>query len=79
MSTCCYGLIVQEPSTTKNSSSSRAPKTGAQLRDNPEEREKCGKPPKTPITAAIPNTAGSCVPVSVHDSGGELNLRHLYC
>ena len=22
---------------------SRAPKTGAQLRDNPEEREKCGK------------------------------------
>ena len=29
-----------EPSTTKNSSSSRAPKTGAQLRDNPEEREK---------------------------------------
>ena len=34
-------LIVQEPSTTKNSSSSRAPKTGAQLRDDPEEREKC--------------------------------------
>ena len=29
-----------EPSTTKNSSSSRARKTRAQLRDNPEEREK---------------------------------------
>ena len=26
---------------TKNSSSSRAPKTGAQLRDDPEEGEKC--------------------------------------
>ena len=38
-----------EPSTTKNSSSSRARKTGAQLRDNLEEREndaKCVK--KTP-------------------------------
>ena len=33
----------REPSTTKNSSSSRAPKTGAQLRDNPEEREKWPK------------------------------------
>ena len=30
----------QEPSMTKNSSSSRAPKTGAQLQDDPEEREK---------------------------------------
>ena len=40
MSTACCGLIVQEPSMTKNSSSSRAPKTGAQLRDDPEEREK---------------------------------------
>ena len=36
-----------EPSMTKNSSSSRAPKTGAQLQDNPEERKKCGKTPKT--------------------------------
>ena len=38
-----------EPSTTKNSSSSRARKTGAQLRDNPEEREndaKCVKKPQ---------------------------------
>ena len=31
----------REPSMAKNSSPSRAPKTGAQLRDNPEEREKC--------------------------------------
>ena len=48
MSTTCYGLSVQEPSTTKNSSSSRAPKTGAQLRDNPDEHEKWGKPLKSP-------------------------------
>ena len=32
--------FVQESSMAKNSSASRAPKTGAQLRDNPEEREK---------------------------------------
>ena len=32
--------------------SSRAPKTGAQLRDNPEEREKCEKPPKKTFIAA---------------------------
>ena len=40
------------PSMAKNSSPSRAPKTGAQLRDNPEEREKCEKSP-TPFIAAI--------------------------
>ena len=85
MSTACYGLIVQEPSTTKNSSSSRAPKTGAQLRDNPEEREKCEKPPKNPSS---PPTAWRLH--SLHcgypsllrtgrstNSGDELNLRHL--
>ena len=44
------GLLVQEePSTTKNSSSSRAPKTGAQLRDNPEEREKWPKKSDEPL------------------------------
>ena len=32
----------------KNSSPSRAPKTGAQLRDNPEEREKCVKAAEKP-------------------------------
>ena len=32
----------------KNSSPSRAPKTGAQLRDNPEEREKMAKKDKNP-------------------------------
>ena len=32
-----------EPSMAKKSSPSRAPKTGDQLRDNPEEREKCVK------------------------------------
>ena len=49
-----------EPSMTRNSSSSRAPptaKTGAQLRDNPEERENCGKNAKKPFTAAITTTA----------------------
>ena len=65
MPTCCYGLIVQEPSTTTNSSPSRAPKTGAQLRDNPEEREKCGKSAKKPFIAAITKNAGSVVPVCV--------------
>ena len=38
-----------EPSTTKNSSSSRAQKTGAQLRDNPEEREKWRKMRQKPL------------------------------
>ena len=40
-----------EPSMTKNSSSSRAPKTGAQLLYSPEEREKCEKPRKVPPAA----------------------------
>ena len=45
-------------SMAKNSSPSRAPKTGAQLRDNPEERNKWPKRPKNPSNrlAAI-NTA----------------------
>ena len=50
--------IVQEPSMAKNSSPSRAPKNGAQLRKNPEEHEKRPKGRKTPSNrlAAI-NTA----------------------
>ena len=40
MSTSHYELIGVH-SMAKNSSPSRAPKTGAQLRDNREEREKC--------------------------------------
>ena len=40
MSTTSYELA-WEPSMAKNSSPSRARKTGAQLRDNPEVREKC--------------------------------------
>ena len=64
---------------TKNSSSSRARKTGAQLRDNPEEREKCGKTAKSPFDAV---THAESVSVSVAaglsaDSGDKLNLRHL--
>ena len=42
-------FIVQEPSMAKNSSPSRAPKNGAQLRENPEEREKRPQRPKNPI------------------------------
>ena len=40
-------------------------KTGAQLRDNPEEREKWPGRPKNPFIAAITATAESCVLVSV--------------
>ena len=68
MSTTCNGLTVQEPSTTKNSSSSGAPKTGAQLRDNREERDKCGKTAKKPFNAAIPklNASRLCAHRNVH-------------
>ena len=76
-----------EPSMTKNSSSSRAPKTGAQLRDNLEEREKCEKSPKHPFIAAITAINGNpelnAVPVSVAQlevlkRRDELNLSHLH-
>ena len=65
----------------KNSPPSRAPKTGAQLRDNPEEREKDAKCVKKPLHRRHNASDESCVPVSVvqqnvHDSGGELNLWH---
>ena len=81
MSTCCYGLIVQEPSTTNNSSSSRVPKTGAQLRDNPEEREKFGKTRPEPLhrrhhpAESKPRLAATGMST---DSGDELNLKHLH-
>ena len=84
MSTSAEHEIVQGPSTTKNSSSSRAPKTGAQLRDNPEEREKCGKTAKNPFIAAITPLLKAAYRSLLHnkmstDSGDERNLRHLYC
>ena len=41
----------REPSMTKHSSPSRAPKTRAPLQDNPEEREKCGESAKSPFFA----------------------------
>ena len=52
----------REPSTVTSSSPSRAPKTGAQLRDNPEEREKCVRAAEKPLpTAAItPRTSLCC-------------------
>ena len=67
MSTTCYGLTVQEPSTTKNSSSSRAPKTGAQLRDSGQTHH-CKKS----------STITRCTTGLSTDSGDELNLRHCH-
>ena len=67
----------------KNSSPSRAPKTGAQLRDNRRSAKndtKCVKKPhhrrhirllKTTYQSLLHNG-------NVHDSAGELNLRHLH-
>ena len=64
----------QDPSTTKNSSSSRAPKTGAQLRDDPGEREKC----QPYIAAAEPSTKPTVSATGMSTSSGdELSLRHL--
>ena len=63
--------LAREPSTTKNSSSSRAPKTGAQLRDNRRSAKNDAKCVKNP-THRVHNW-------SVHDSGDELNLRHFHC
>ena len=62
MSTKSCANCAREPSMTKNSSSSRARKTGAQLRDNPEEHEKCGKNAKIPFIAV---THAESVSVSV--------------
>ena len=74
------------PSTTKNSSSSRAPKTGAQLGDNRRSAKNAEKPPNTSFTAANRLKAAQFalwVPVSaanwnVCNSGDELNLRHFH-
>ena len=54
MSTNSEHEIVQEPSTTKNS-----PKTGAQLPDNPEEREKRPKKAEKTFIAATTTTGES--------------------
>ena len=69
-----------EPSTTKNSSSRGLRKTGAQLRDNPEEREKSGKPRKAPfIDATTAKKKGNPVhdaePVSVAQLEGPQTAR----
>ena len=49
----------------KNSSPSRAPKTGAQLRDNRRSAKNDAKSVKIPLIAAITKNAGSVVPVCV--------------
>ena len=54
-----------EPSTTKNSSSSRARKTGAQLWHSRRSAKNDAKCVKKPIIAAISKNAGSIVPVCV--------------
>ena len=67
-----------EPSTTKNSSSSRARKTGAQLWDNPEEREngaKCAE--KNPSSHRTAESNLSLLQTGMSTiSGDELILRH---
>ena len=54
-----------EPSMAKNSSPSRAPKTGAQLRDNRRSAKNDAKSVKIPLIAAITKNAESIVPVCV--------------
>ena len=64
--TTTYGITCAwEPSMAKNSSPSKAPKTGAQLPDNLEEREKWPKKAEKTFIAAITATAESRVPTSV--------------
>ena len=65
MSTISEHEIVQEPSMAKNSSPSRAPKTGAQLQTTWRSAKNDLKKPKTPFIAAIITTAESRVPFSV--------------
>ena len=59
-------------------------KTGAQLRDNPEEREKCGKNvfffKKKNVIAAIPHWKRALsVSVANENVHQELSLRHFHC
>ena len=67
-------FIVQEPSMAKNSSPSRAPKTGAQLRDDPEERENAQPYIATTKPSTMPPVSATGMSTS---SGDELSLRHL--
>ena len=71
----------QEPSSTHRCERSKARKTGAQLRDNRRSAKNDAKCVKKPNHRHHNASDESCVPVSVvqqdvHDSGGELNLRH---
>ena len=56
-----------EPSTTKNSSSSRARKTGAQLRHSRRSAKNYAKCVKKPIIAAISKIAGNSYPSVLHN------------
>ena len=64
-----------EPSTTKNSSSSRARKTGAQLRHSRRSAKNDAKCVKKPIIAAISKIAGNVVPVCVAQLNVHINRR----
>ena len=64
----------REPSMAKNSSPSRAPKTGAQHRDNPEERNKCGKSAKNPINRPIAIHTATSVPARKTASAAPPNV-----
>ena len=70
-----------EPSMTKNSSPSRAPKTGAQLQTTWRSAKNGKKRPKKPSS---PPNPGKAYPSQLRtgrstDSGDKLNLRHLHC
>ena len=65
MSTSHYELIVQEPSMTKNSSSSRAPKKGAQPQTTWRSAKNGLKRPKNRFIAAITTTSERRVVFSV--------------
>ena len=71
-----------EPSMAKNSSPSRAPKTGAQLRDNRRSAKKCAKNPthrRHNQKCGKRRTRLCCTTGMSTQTGDELNLRHFNC
>ena len=79
--------MAREPSMAKNSSPSRAPKTGAQLQTTWKSAKNGLIRPKNPLIAAITLHKAAqfalCVPVSVAQlllkRRDEQNLRHFHC
>ena len=84
MSTHSEHEIVQEPSSTHRCECPRAPKTGAQLRDNRRSAKKDAKcfekAHHRPITQLLKlRTQNSCITGMSTKAGDELNLRHFHC